>query len=187
MRRRSLTNESGKLLADGGTDKGMKYIHFDIRIKDSGYGIAPENLDKLFMNFSRLDEHSQLNTRGTGLGLSICKSLIELMGGSVSVESEMGKGTTFIMSLKTKCKFHCACFDEEEKVDKMLNNTVLQTGYAKALKGGKFPPKVGVSKTFKTPLNTKLASTPILPKRELPHLMQGSRQYKALVANDDCF
>jgi signal transduction histidine kinase len=57
------------------------------------------------MNFSKLDEHAGMNQRGTGLGLSICKSLIELMGGSVKVESEENKGTTFIMSIKTKCNF----------------------------------------------------------------------------------
>ena len=56
------------------------------------------------MNFSRLEEHQKMNHGGTGLGLSFCKSLIELMGGSVSVESELGQGTTFIVSLKTKCK-----------------------------------------------------------------------------------
>jgi signal transduction histidine kinase len=57
------------------------------------------------MNFSRLDEHAGENKTGTGLGLSICKSLIELMGGTVSVESELGKGTCFIMLLQTKCKY----------------------------------------------------------------------------------
>ena len=46
-----------------------------------------------------------MNERGTGLGLSICKSLIEMMGGSVHVESELGEGTTFIVQLKTKCKY----------------------------------------------------------------------------------
>jgi signal transduction histidine kinase len=51
------------------------------------------------MNFSRLEEHAGQNKTGTGLGLSICKSLIELMGGTVSVESELGKGTCFIMQL----------------------------------------------------------------------------------------
>jgi hypothetical protein len=45
-----------------------------------------------------------MNHRGTGLGLSICKSLIELMGGKVTVESEVGKSTTFIIDIKTKCR-----------------------------------------------------------------------------------
>lgn len=80
------------------------YLDFEIRIIDSGCGISKENLGKLFMNFAKLEEHSNMNHRGTGLGLSICKSLIELMGGSVSVESELGQGTSFIMSLKTKCR-----------------------------------------------------------------------------------
>ena len=82
----------------------VHYIDFEIRIVDSGCGISKENLDKLFMNFSRLDEHSAMNQRGTGLGLSICKSLLELMGGQVRVESEVGKGTTFIIKLKTWCR-----------------------------------------------------------------------------------
>ncbi len=70
-----------------------KYIKFEIRIEDSGYGISKENIPKLFMNFGKLEEHAAGNKQGTGLGLSICKSLIELMGGSVTVESEIGKGT----------------------------------------------------------------------------------------------
>lgn len=57
------------------------------------------------MNFSKLDEHASNNQRGTGLGLSICKSLVELMGGSVTVESELGKGTSFIMSMQTNCNY----------------------------------------------------------------------------------
>jgi len=73
------------------------YIVFEIRIVDTGCGIAKENIDKLFMNFGKLEEHNKMNQRGTGLGLSICKSLIELMGGSVRVESNLGIGTTFIM------------------------------------------------------------------------------------------
>lgn len=70
-----------------------KYIKFEIRVIDSGLGISKENLDKLFMNFGKLDEHAAGNKTGTGLGLSICKNLIEMMGGSVTVESEVGVGT----------------------------------------------------------------------------------------------
>ena len=80
-------------------------------------GISKENLSKLFMNFSKLEEHAAGNKTGTGLGLSICKSLIELMGGTVTVESELGVGTTFIMQLQTKCKMLSA-----KKVTKWLKS-----------------------------------------------------------------
>jgi signal transduction histidine kinase len=76
-----------------------KYVKFEIRIIDSGVGISKENLSKLFMNFSKLEEHAAGNKTGTGLGLSICKSLIEIMKGTVTVESELGVGTTFIIQL----------------------------------------------------------------------------------------
>jgi len=52
-----------------------------IEIIDSGVGIKKENLEKLFMEFGKLDEHSRMNAQGTGLGLSICKRMIEQMGG----------------------------------------------------------------------------------------------------------
>lgn len=80
------------------------YIKFQIRIHDNGQGISPENLSKLFMNFAKLEEHAEKNKQGTGLGLSICKTLVELMGGTVTVESEVGVGAVFIMSLQTKCQ-----------------------------------------------------------------------------------
>jgi signal transduction histidine kinase len=83
-----------------GENGNRKYIKFEIRIKDSGVGIAKENLSKLFLNFSRLEDHQKCNERGTGLGLSICKSLLEKMGGTITVESDgLGTGSTFIMQL----------------------------------------------------------------------------------------
>jgi signal transduction histidine kinase len=55
----------------------MKFVKLKIEIIDSGVGIKKENLSKLFMDFSKLDEHSKINAQGTGLGLSICKRIIE--------------------------------------------------------------------------------------------------------------
>jgi K+-sensing histidine kinase KdpD len=56
------------------------------------------------VDFNKLDENSSRNKQGTGLGLSICKNIIEQMGGSVSVESEVGIGSHFIINVKTKCR-----------------------------------------------------------------------------------
>lgn len=59
------------------------------------------------MDFAKLDEHSKINAQGTGLGLSICKKIVEKMGGSVSVESIVGMGTTFTVNLAMKAKTSC--------------------------------------------------------------------------------
>lgn len=77
-------------------------IELQITIKDTGAGIKQEDLAKLFVDFGKLDDEEGRNTSGTGLGLSICKQLIEKMGGTVTVKSEVGKGTDFVINLKTK-------------------------------------------------------------------------------------
>jgi signal transduction histidine kinase len=68
-------------------------------VKDTGFGIAPEDQAKLFTQFFRSQNPSVREQRGTGLGLSITKSLIELQGGAIWVESELEKGSTFSFSL----------------------------------------------------------------------------------------
>ena len=71
------------------------------KVKDTGIGIKKESLDKLFNKFERLEnEHSSIE--GTGLGLAITKSLVEMMGGKIDVESTYGKGSTFIITLAQK-------------------------------------------------------------------------------------
>ena len=82
-------------------NKDLVFNQFSIRIKDQGEGISKEGIKKLFMDFSRLDENQESNSRGTGLGLSICKQLINKMGGEVSVKSKIGVGTIFKISLTT--------------------------------------------------------------------------------------
>lgn len=80
-------------------DQQEQYIKFNLEISDTGCGIKKENLDKLFMDFGKLDEHSKINAQGTGLGLSICKKMIEKMGGKVTVDSIENVGTTFTVQL----------------------------------------------------------------------------------------
>jgi len=65
------------------------------KISDSGIGIKAEDMDKLFKPFSQIDTGLTRNHEGTGLGLSICKKLIDKLGGTISVESEVGIGSTF--------------------------------------------------------------------------------------------
>jgi PAS domain S-box-containing protein len=71
----------------------ISYLH--VEVKDTGVGIAKSNLNKLFKAFTQADNTISANYGGTGLGLSISKEIISLMGGTVSVNSLEGQGSTF--------------------------------------------------------------------------------------------
>jgi signal transduction histidine kinase len=73
----------------------------EVSVKDTGVGISKENIQKLFTKFGRIaDSYATVaQATSTGLGLYITKNYIEKMGGQIWVESELGKGTTFIFSL----------------------------------------------------------------------------------------
>jgi signal transduction histidine kinase len=71
----------------------------EVRVVDTGIGIAQENLGRIFDRFTQIDSSAARRQGGTGLGLSITKDLIELHGGTVRVQSQLGKGTSFIFTI----------------------------------------------------------------------------------------
>lgn len=75
-------------------------IELKILVSDNGIGISKENMSKLFKTFSQVDSSFTRKFGGAGLGLVICKQLVEVMGGTMYVESEEGKGSKFYFTLK---------------------------------------------------------------------------------------
>ena len=73
-----------------------------VSVKDTGIGVAAENMDRLFSAYERFDEVRNSGIQGTGLGLDISKRFAELMGGELWCESEYGKGSEFILTLNQK-------------------------------------------------------------------------------------
>jgi PAS domain S-box-containing protein len=73
--------------------------HLIVRVSDTGVGIAREDLPRLFREFEQLPQASGARPEGTGLGLALTRRLVELHGGRVEVESELGKGSTFSVHL----------------------------------------------------------------------------------------
>lgn len=72
---------------------------FLVRVSDTGIGIKPENINKLFQPFRQIETGLDRRVEGTGLGLSICQKLIELLNGEISVTSEWGAGSAFTFAL----------------------------------------------------------------------------------------
>lgn len=77
-------------------------LEIQFRVSDTGEGLKEEDMKKLFKSFSQVDASTTKKFGGTGLGLAICKSLTELMGGEIRVESQYGQGATFIFSMLVK-------------------------------------------------------------------------------------
>ena len=77
-------------------------VMLNVAVRDTGIGILPEDIERIFSKFERLDEKRNRNIEGTGLGLNITGTLLDLMGSRLEVDSEYGNGSVFSFSLKQK-------------------------------------------------------------------------------------
>jgi signal transduction histidine kinase/HPt (histidine-containing phosphotransfer) domain-containing protein/ActR/RegA family two-component response regulator len=124
--------------------------YMEIRVKDTGIGIRKEDKSRLFDSFQQLDARKNRGIVGTGLGLAICKKLVDIMEGSIDIESEYGKGSVFIIllplvegdvvrlqldilsSLQNACNFVMVKKDTSVKilvVDDMVENLAVAKGF----------------------------------------------------------
>ena len=94
------TNAGHVLVAAEFMEENAAGVTVKISVTDTGIGIAPDKINLLFQQFSQADSSTTRRYGGTGLGLAISKKLVELMGGSIHVESQLGAGSTFGLSLR---------------------------------------------------------------------------------------
>jgi signal transduction histidine kinase len=98
----NLLSNAVKFTPDGGriqvrARRGGEFV--EVAVEDTGIGIAPEDQKRLFQPFQQIQTVLTKEFAGTGLGLSLCKRFVELHGGTIQVESEPGKGSTFTFTL----------------------------------------------------------------------------------------
>lgn len=98
-----------------------KYSKFQFRVEDTGIGISQEFIDTIFEPYSREDTFLETNTVGTGLGMTIVKSLVKQMSGEIAVESEVGKGSCFVVTIPLELASRNKDCSKEDRVDTNIN------------------------------------------------------------------
>src|SRR5690606_10926374 len=87
--------EKGHVLIDVGGETSGEVVQLKVRVEDTGIGIPADKLQSVFEKFAQVDASSTRRHEGTGLGLAIAARLVDLMGGKIGVESEVGRGSVF--------------------------------------------------------------------------------------------
>ncbi len=109
--------------ADGGSRVPGQPIRLTAVISDTGIGIRPEDRDKLFTKFERLEMQRNSTVEGTGLGLAITGHLLKMMGGEIGVESEYGKGSVFTVTIPQKLLSDEPVGDFQKRFEENLRET----------------------------------------------------------------
>lgn len=99
-------------------------ILLKVAIEDTGIGIQEKDIEKIFGTFTRLDMAASRTEEGTGLGLAVTKRLVEMMGGSLEVQSEYGKGSVFSFAVVQKVIDKAPIGDFRKQYDKSVKNAV---------------------------------------------------------------
>lgn len=103
------THHGGIIYVEASCENNM----LRIKVKDNGIGISDEDLKSVFLPFSQVKHAKNVKNYGTGLGLSICHQLAKHMGGDVSVNSSLGKGSTFVLEIPVEIRnATCQTFDD---------------------------------------------------------------------------
>ncbi|MDY7834428.1 PAS domain-containing sensor histidine kinase [Clostridioides difficile] len=94
---------------------------FNMKISDSGIGIPKEKIDKIFNRFEQIDNELSYRVKGSGIGLSLVKSLVELHEGSISLKSQLGIGSEFIVSLPVRSKNNIEKYNHKREISNELS------------------------------------------------------------------
>ncbi|MFD2097051.1 PAS domain S-box protein [Corallincola platygyrae] len=130
----NLINNAVKFTSEGGisikvtnlnrSQSDETYLQFSVT--DTGIGIAPQKCEQLFTAFTQADSSTTRQYGGTGLGLTISKRLVEMMGGEIWVQSQLGSGSTFFFTLRCSTEVEVSEIDETAYVDGSVLREILK-------------------------------------------------------------
>ncbi len=155
---------------------GIAILH--IAISDTGQGIRQENLDQIFKRFKRVEMQENRQIEGTGLGLSITKGLLDRMGGTISVESTYGKGSTFRVTIPQKI------IDEKPVYGEVKTQQKNESGKKKYFDSGIVFPGAKVLVVDDSVMNLKVCRGLLAPYKMSVECVGGARECLEKVAKN---
>jgi len=137
------TREGQVVVAASAINGPDRQVSLTLRVQDTGIGIAPNQLSEIFESFRQLETGLSRNHAGLGLGLAVAQKLVALLNGSISVDSELGKGSVFTVSLPFKLPREAAAAPAEVKKSRgrvlvVDDNSIAQTIASHALRRQSF-------------------------------------------------